>query len=599
MTRVIGPPKSRRRRWTFLWCLAVAVAAGVIFIPGALAVHDLDFQLDGDTTNTAYSPPANHTPAYDWNDIFNADGTNTALVNPLGGNGSFTNADFDRDFLSGPSCNDTSTVGPFCTGDSTTFATGSKDTLDISGWQCNKDNNVNSKIDIMNAYSTAYTAANGDKILYFGLEKNSNNGTNDVGFWFLQGNADCDAANGTQTWSGLHTVGDILVVSEFTSGGGVSTVAVYKWVGTTDPAGPLVPFGSGGDCKTQGTGPNDVVCATTNSGAFDFKDSITTKWPTADKRLGVGNTIPPPDFFEGGINLTLAFQQGSGTAPPACFNTFIGDTRSSVSKTATLFDYARGTLGECSVTMTTTPSTTSTTLLATTEVKDTANLVGHTTTGGTAPSPGGTVNFFLCSPSQLDANLTCSTGGTAVTGNPVQVIKGTAPNSSAVSGNVRSLITVVGKYCFRAEYSAGATEPNYPGATAGTDNLAAECFTVSGTSTLSTAQNWIPNDTATIGGDSAFSGNLTFTLYPSTDCTGTSVYSEGPTAVSGPASGATFHTNNPGGTSTGGFTVAKTAVPANHVGAPGDYSWLVHYADTSGLTSPTDKCEVANVSITD
>ena len=40
MTRVIGPPKSRRRRWTFLWCLTVALAAGIIFIPGALAVHD-------------------------------------------------------------------------------------------------------------------------------------------------------------------------------------------------------------------------------------------------------------------------------------------------------------------------------------------------------------------------------------------------------------------------------------------------------------------------------------------------------------------------------------------------------------------------------
>ena len=33
-------------------------------------------------------------------------------------------------------------------------------------------------------------------------------------------------------------------------------------------------------------------------------------------------------------------------------------------------------------------------------------------------------------------------------------------------------------------------------------------------------------------------------------------------------------------------------------GAAGDYSWLVHYAD-SNLTSPTDICEKSNVSITD
>ena len=35
----------------------------------------------------------------------------------------------------------------FITRDTTTFATGSKDTLSIAGWQCNFDNNVNSKIE--------------------------------------------------------------------------------------------------------------------------------------------------------------------------------------------------------------------------------------------------------------------------------------------------------------------------------------------------------------------------------------------------------------------------------------------------------------------
>ena len=89
-------------------------------------------------------------------------------------------AGFDRDFA-------TNANGTFSTNDPTTFATGSKDTLPITpGWQCNFDNNVNSKIDIMNAYATAFTGANGDQILYFAMERNSNTGDGNVGFWFLQ-----------------------------------------------------------------------------------------------------------------------------------------------------------------------------------------------------------------------------------------------------------------------------------------------------------------------------------------------------------------------------------------------------------------------------
>src|SRR2546426_9093 len=49
--------------------------------------------------------------------------------------GAFTGADFQKDFKN--------TGTTFLTGDDTTFATGSKDTLDINpnpgGWQCNHD----------------------------------------------------------------------------------------------------------------------------------------------------------------------------------------------------------------------------------------------------------------------------------------------------------------------------------------------------------------------------------------------------------------------------------------------------------------------------
>ena len=135
-----------------------------------------------------------------------------------------------------------STSTNFCTGDDTTYATGSKDTLGIGngGWQCNHDNNVNSKIDIMNAYVAQYTAPNGHKIFYFGVERNVSNGTNDVGVWFLQSGASCSAPTGHLNFTGGHLDGDTLVVAEQTSGGGVSTAKAFRWAASTDTHVPLL-----------------------------------------------------------------------------------------------------------------------------------------------------------------------------------------------------------------------------------------------------------------------------------------------------------------------------------------------------------------------
>src|SRR5215831_7306528 len=200
--KVLGPQGSKRRK-RFLWIPALLVACLALFVIGsAQAVHDLQFQLDGDTTSTAFSPPPNSNPAYDWNNIFSASqaggvetiSTNSSLV---GSGKTFSGANFVRDFESGSGCTLNSSSTTFCTGDDTTYATGSKDTLGIGngGWQCNHDNNVNSKIDIMNAYVLSYftSGATPHHIVYFGLEKNKNNGTNDVGIWLLQGSASCSA----------------------------------------------------------------------------------------------------------------------------------------------------------------------------------------------------------------------------------------------------------------------------------------------------------------------------------------------------------------------------------------------------------------------
>src|SRR5436190_20793164 len=71
MTRIIGAPKSRRRHWTLLWCLIAVIGVGVVFIPGALAVHDTGvFQLDGDAATGTQTVTAGIPPATDdWDKV--------------------------------------------------------------------------------------------------------------------------------------------------------------------------------------------------------------------------------------------------------------------------------------------------------------------------------------------------------------------------------------------------------------------------------------------------------------------------------------------------------------------------------------------------
>src|SRR6059058_3649607 len=336
--RILGETGSKRRRRFHVLFLPLLLAAAVaLFTAGsALAVHDIAFQLDGDVSASTTTSVGGSTQTLDWDSLFTAAGTNKSPL-PAG----FTAAGFDRDFLS-------TANGSFVTSDSTTFATGSKDTLSITpGWQCNADSNVNSKIDIMNAYAGAFTAPGGHQIIYFSMERNSNAGDGNVGFWFLQDNVGCTSPGGSTPFSGSHTDGDLLVVSAFTNGGSVSTIDVYRWNGGANGSLGSTPVAHGVDCKS--TAGNDATCATVNGPTNGTGGTITTPWLTSNKTQGVGHSLVTSEFFEGGLDLT---QSGLGGR---CFNVFIGDTRSSQSLTATLFDFARGSIGECTSSTTTAP----------------------------------------------------------------------------------------------------------------------------------------------------------------------------------------------------------------------------------------------------
>ena len=553
----------RTRRWLKAIGIVAAVVVAVLLPTAAYAVHDLQFQLDGDVSASTTTMVGTTTQSKDWDSFFDATGS------PISGSltGGFTNSGFTKDFA-------TNSNGSFNTADQTTFSTGSKDTLNITpGWQCNFDNNVNSKIDIMNAYALAYiNPANNHEILYFALERNANTGDGNVAFWFLQDNASCVSTGPSQAWTGNHTDGDLLIVSAFTSGGGVSTIDVYRWNGGAGGSLGTTSVAHGADCKT--TTGNDAVCATTNAGTVGITGSITTPWPTSNKQDGPGNTLRTAEFFEGGLDLTAKSLGGK------CFNVFVADTRSSQSLTATLFDFARGTLGECAVTVTTTPSSTADRTLGSTDpITDTADVSGTTGSGGPGPTPTGNVTFFLCGPGVT----TCPSGGTQV-GSVAVTLGACNPaavgHACATSVDAQSLLTAIGRYCFRAVYDP-LTDPNYQGK-GGSFDGSTECFNVIAVASISTEQRWLPNDKAIVTAPpgATVQGNVTWTLYVgSANCTtgiGVTTVPFGPTDVD---SNGVAVTNN------------TTFYTSNQI-----VSWRATFHSTNGvLSGDPSHCETSSI----
>ncbi|HAG09283.1 MAG TPA: hypothetical protein DCK87_06975, partial [Desulfotomaculum sp.] len=205
---------------------------------------------------------------------------------------------------------------------------GSKDINDVTEWGWTAGN-VPDKDDITNAYAAAYNV-DGDLIIYFGLDRYANNGDAQVGFWFFQNPV---GLNSDGTFSGTHTVGDILVLSHFTQGGVISNIEVYRWVGSGGSDGSLDLVHKGVDCMP---GPSGIVCATVNQAG------TLAPWPYTPKS-GPSGTFPEGSFYEGGINISELIPEG------LCLSNFLAETRSSQSLDAQLKDFALGTFDLCSI----------------------------------------------------------------------------------------------------------------------------------------------------------------------------------------------------------------------------------------------------------
>jgi hypothetical protein len=316
--------------------------------------------------------------------------------------------------------------------------------------------------------------------------------------------------------------------------------------------------------------------------------------------------IPTGSCDSGGTNIGTGTLSGSGATASAaspevntssspltpgryCFRaTWPGDANYLTPLTE--FGGANGT-NEC-FTVRTIPTTTTTTPSVGSggstsfgsSVTDHAVVQANTTGDGT---PTGTVTFFVCDPTQVSGGACPAPNGTQV-GSPVTTAAVSGSNPPASSAD-SSAVTVnkTGTWCFRAEYTpGGANGSNYTGSS---DATSGECFTVTDTTASASAQNWLPNDTATItaANGAPLNGTLSAQLYTGDSC--------------GVASGSAVSGQLYQKTLTNATSAAdRTLLTSNAtflVSVSASVSWLVTFTSSDPNVAGSSHCEVTSLTI--
>jgi hypothetical protein len=196
------------------------------------------------------------------------------------------------------------------------FTQGSKDFMLAADqrWSVGQTSN---KTDIANAAVVMIGCK-----LYFAGDRLSTNGDANIGFWFyLNGTApQINPVTGAYDFAPEHVVGDILVIADFSKGGTVSKITVYKWVGT------------GG---AFGGGTLDLVSDVLANVAQNNVNSH----PVPDGWLYITPDYPTNSFYEGMIDL-CGLQLDN-----YCFSSFLLETRNSDALNAMLGDFVAGDFG--------------------------------------------------------------------------------------------------------------------------------------------------------------------------------------------------------------------------------------------------------------
>jgi len=318
--------KSKRRTMRIGWLFGILMAIGLCLALVQTGSASLPASFDNifDLQGSPWDTNAAGTAPTDWNNIFPT--YNPAAV-PLPDAKSFV-----QEYPLTTATKDD------------IFTRGSKDINDYDNnfWTLST---APDKVDMGNAYATAFTnPADGHLIVFFGADRIANEGDAYTGFWFFINKI---GENPDGSFSGVHTPGDVLVLTDYTKGGTVAAVNVYKWVTSGGDVAPnLQLVATGADCSLAVPASPDV-CAIVN--ADDIAASA--PWKYIPKGGAEGDPIPARAFLEGGIDITDLVPEA------VCLSSYIAETRSSASVTAELKDLVIGEFDLCSISLTKTPST--------------------------------------------------------------------------------------------------------------------------------------------------------------------------------------------------------------------------------------------------
>jgi hypothetical protein len=402
------------------------------------------------------------------------------------------------------------------------------------------------------------------------------------------GNFELNQTRGTAACPIVRTAGDKLLAFDFTGGGTTLDFHALTWI---TPGQPNLG-GNNGTCFIShdstpcwgahvidsATGITVGGCGTTGNDV----EGCSNQGEITPANNGIdGTDLVAQRFAEFGVNLTKVL----GISGCAAFPQQVWESRSSGSSFTSNpedIEIQQKPLQNCATTTVTTPSVGSggTTNFGS-SVSDTAVVTASQNGGG---FPSGTVQFFICNPAQVTANGgTCSTSGTPFDTEPTTDLGTTPPSSTATSTAITANQT--GTWCFAATYVPGP--PNGANYTGSSDASTGECFTVTDTSASTSAQDWLPNDTATITSahGAPLNGTLSVTLYPTSDCSGTAVsgqsYSEPLTNASSPVSFSTSNTS---------FKVTATGTTT--------VSWKVTFTSSDPNVTSSSHCESTTLTIT-
>lgn len=431
------------------------------------------------------------------------------------------------------------------------FEGGRKDIQPISAWS-HKDGAVPDKSDITNAYAAAYlstinsTDSNpargggpthqiGDLVIYFGADRIINVGDTFMGFWFFK---DAVSANEDGTFSGEHKAGDTLVLVNFPqANNAVPLVQVVEWDTSCSKADSNTP--QEGDCAAAnlrlkyGVSGAGAICSNVDDPqeACAITNSLTTDsaWPYVSKD-GFVDEFPYETFFEGGINISALI--GGNT----CFASFMAETRSSSSFTASLKDFVLSDFPVCSTELRTeihakgdhVTNLDGGTADAGTEIHDAAFLK---VTGPGTLTPSGVIEFTRYNAAN------CAGSGTVIA--TIDVSTGTV-----ISGETRvetaDIQYSTGAISFLAKFIS--SDGVLPNATAACENVTLNALNTTTVTQIHASGGHSPNldgQTVFVGlsihdfakvtstGVLPITGDVTFTLYDNGTCDGTPIGSFG------------------------------------------------------------------------